>query len=112
MKTEGTKAPQSSNSKDAWKSINATTFRSRGEADSQIDPETLNAALAATVQAKVIAPLTILDNSYQSDTFVFHPLTVDKVSRLLSGIKPNTAMGPDELPASFLCQLASIVECC
>jgi hypothetical protein len=103
---EGTKALQNSNSKEVWKFIRAATFSTRGKAETPIEPETLNSALAAIVQANAYSPLAIPKVENNPHKFEFQTLTVERVTHILSTLKPNTATGPDELPAALLRKLA------
>ena len=90
MKVEGTKALQSSDSNDAWKFIRAATFTSKGKTDIPIALETLNRSLADIVQAPDGVPLVAPVIHENANCFVFQPLSVHYITRLLCTMKANT----------------------
>ena len=106
---EGSRALQNPNSREVWKFIRAATFSTKGKADTPIEPEILNKALAAIVQANTDTPLSIPKAGDRPQNFEFKTLSVAHVTHILSTLKPNTATGPDELPAALLRNLAPVL---
>ena len=67
-------------------------------------------ALADIVKNREMTPLVVPETCDKADAFFFHPLTEAHVLHGLLNIKPNTATGPDDLPAFLLRKVAPAIS--
>jgi retron-type reverse transcriptase len=109
MKDHASRALTSQNSKEVWKCINATTFRTRERSEIPMDLEILNGALSDIVKAPQQSPIECPSSCDCSDSFVFRPISTRQVHVALTNLKSSTATGPDEIPAFILKELAPII---
>jgi Reverse transcriptase (RNA-dependent DNA polymerase) len=105
----GEKLLKANDSKSAWKFIREATFTVKKDSRVNIDAHLLNEAFAETVQTLSSRDLHTPLGCDAQDSFVLAHLTVQQAERMLSLIKPDTATGPDELPAFLLKKLASSI---
>src|SRR4051812_13540212 len=103
-----------SDPKSTWNFIRRIPFTQTKGSNPLHDIEVANQHFAELVHEEAACARTYLNSSTQlissDDKFQISPLDVISTSNLLKRIKPNTATGPDNIPAFLIRKLAQFIS--